>query len=232
MVPKRKNRELGKRRQLITQEDTLSPVSEQYRTIRTNIQFSTVDKEIKTIMVTSAIPKDGKSTTVANLAVIFAQEGKKVLLVDTDMRKPTVHYTFSLGNVTGLTSVLTKQTELTNAIQDSGVENLSVLTCGPVPPNPSELLTSKAMDDFLAQASETYDLILFDAPPVLAVTDAQIIANKCDGTILVISCGTTEVEQASKAKELLTAVKGKLLGVVLNQMKMKQSKVYQYYYGN
>lgn len=215
---------------LITKYHSNSLVSEQYRTIRTNIQFSTVDKELKTLIVTSSVPNEGKSTTIANLAVTFAQEGKKVLLVDTDMRKPTLHYTFDLTNTFGLTSVLTKQIDLTEAVVDSGVENLSVLTCGPVPPNPAELLNSKAMDEFFASALESFDLILFDSPPVLAVTDAQILANKCDGTIFIVSSGSTEKEQALKAKELLLSAQGNILGVVLNNKKSTSNDTY-YYYG-
>ncbi|MGX1901375.1 CpsD/CapB family tyrosine-protein kinase [Thermolongibacillus altinsuensis] len=218
-------------RSLITKTDPKSPISEQYRTIRTNIQFSVVDRTLRSLMVTSSAPAEGKSTTVANLAVVFAQQGKKVLLVDADMRKPTVHYTFRQDNHVGLTNVLTKQATLQTAIKETDVENLYVLTSGPIPPNPAELLASQAMENLLAEAYEQFDLVLFDTPPVLAVTDAQILANQCDGTILVIHSGKTEIEAAQKAKELLLAAKGKLLGVVLNQKKQKESSYY-YYYGN
>lgn len=231
LVLKRKSRKAVQRRHLITKQHTASPISEQYRTIRTNIQFSTVDEQLRTLMVTSSSPGEGKTTTATNLAVIFAQEGKKVLLVDTDMRRPTVHYTFSLANTYGLTSVLTKQIELADAVQTSDVENLSILTSGPIPPNPAELLNTKAMDEFFQTAKDEFDLVLFDSPPVLAVTDAQILANKCDGTILVVSSGSTEEEQALKAKELLVSAKGKILGVVLNKRKMKRTDAYSYYYG-
>jgi protein-tyrosine kinase len=218
-------------RSLITKTDPKSPISEQYRTIRTNIQFSVVDRTLRSLMVTSSAPAEGKSTTVANLAVVFAQQGKKVLLVDADMRRPTVHYTFRQDNHVGLTNVLTKQATLQTAIKETDVENLYVLTSGPIPPNPAELLASQAMENLLAEAYEQFDLVLFDTPPVLAVTDAQILANQCDGTILVIHSGKTEIEAAQKAKELLLAAKGKLLGVVLNQKKQKESSYY-YYYGN
>ena len=208
-----------------------SPTAEQYRTIRTNIQFSSIDEEIRTIMVTSSGPAEGKSTTTANLAVVFAQQGKKVLLVDADMRKPTVHYTFSMNNAYGLTNVLTRQTELKEAIKQSKEEKLDVLTSGPIPPNPAELLSSRAMDQFFQEAKEVYDIIIFDTPPVLAVTDAQVLANKCDGTVLVVSSGKTEIESAQKTKELLTNAQGKILGVVLNNKKMDNNDYY-YYYGN
>ncbi|PLR76043.1 capsular biosynthesis protein [Bacillus sp. V3-13] len=218
------------KRKLIAKLDPKSPISEQYRTIRTNIQFSTVDKDIRSLMVTSSGPGEGKSTTIANLAVVFAQQGKKVLLIDADMRKPTVHYTFNLTNTFGLTTVLTKQTGLMEAAAESGEKNLFILPSGPVPPNPAELIGSKAMDDLLEKAYEQFDMVLFDTPPVLAVTDAQILANKCDGTLLVVSSGKTEIDHASKSKELLINAKGKLLGVVLNNKKVKDS-AYYYYYG-
>ena len=208
-----------------------SPISEQYRTLRTNIQFSNVDHEMRTIMITSSGPGEGKSTTTANLAVVFAQQGKKVLLVDADLRKPTMHYTFNLTNTFGLTSVLTKQITLDEAITGTKEQNLFVLPSGPIPPNPAELLGSKAMDHFFEEAlQDVFDLIIFDTPPLLAVTDAQILANKCDGSILVISSGKTEKDMVVKAKEMLGTANGKLLGVVLNNKKMKSNQHY-YYYG-
>jgi protein-tyrosine kinase len=217
-------------RSLITFFSPRAAISEQYRTIRTNIQFSSVDESIQTIMVTSSGPEEGKSTTVANLAVVFAQTGKKVLLIDADLRKPTVHYTFQVDNLSGLTNVLTKQATMEEAVNETKVENLFVLTSGPIPPNPAELLGSKAMDELLVSSLETYDIVIFDTPPVLAVTDAQILANKCDGTILVVNSGKTEIEPAVKSKELLLSSKGKLLGVVLNQKNANDSQYY-YYYG-
>ncbi|WP_307411841.1 CpsD/CapB family tyrosine-protein kinase [Neobacillus ginsengisoli] len=210
--------------------DSKSPISEQYRTIRTNIQFSTVDHDIKSLMVTSAGPGEGKSTTVANLAVAFAQQGKKVLLVDADLRKPTVHYTFNQTNTFGLTSVLTKQLTLEKAISETDEKNLFILPSGPIPPNPAELMGSKSMDLFFENAKEFFDMILFDTPPILVVTDGQVLANKCDGTILVVSSETTEKEQMVKAKEHLDSAQGKLLGVVLNNKKI-QNTDYYYYYG-
>jgi protein-tyrosine kinase len=228
---KKKTKKIGSnKRNLITHFSPRAAISEQYRTIRTNIQFSSVDESIRTILVTSSGPEEGKSTTVANLAVVFAQQGKKVLLIDADLRKPTVHYTFQLDNTTGLTNVLTKQTQLEKAAVTTIVDNLSVLSSGPIPPNPAELLGSKAMEDMLVTALEQYDIVIFDTPPVLAVTDAQILANRCDGTILVVGSGKTQIEPAVKSKELLLSSKGKLLGVVLNRKNAKDSQYY-YYYG-
>lgn len=217
-------------RNLITQTDPRSPISEQYKTIRTNIQFSVTDSEIRSIVVTSSGPEEGKSTTIANLAVVFAQQGKKVLLVDADMRKPTVHYTFRLDNIFGLTNILTKQRKLSDTYQATEIDNLYVLSCGPIPPNPAELLASQAMDELLKDAYQTFDMILFDTPPVLAVTDAQILASKANGTILVVHSQKTITDAAIKAKELLQSANSKLLGVVLNQRKQKDSHYY-YYYG-
>jgi len=217
------------KRSLITQQDPKSHISEQYRTIRTNIQFASVDKELTTIVVTSSGPAEGKSTTVANLAVVFAQQGKQVLLIDSDLRKPTVHYTFNVSNTKGLTNVLTKQSALGEVVQPSMQENLSLLTSGPIPPNPAELLSSKAMEELIKEASATYDMVLFDSPPLLAVTDGQILASKCDGTLLIVSSGKTEIEQAIKAKDLLNSVNSQLLGVILNNKKLKNPHYYSYY---
>nr|WP_066451302.1 CpsD/CapB family tyrosine-protein kinase [Cytobacillus gottheilii] len=223
---------MNSKRKLITKNDPKSPIAEQYRTIRTNIQFSAIDEEIRTILVTSSGPGEGKSTTVANLAVVFAQQGKRVLLVDADLRKPTVHYTFNTLNTTGLTNVLTNQMSLMEAVKANDEKNLYILPCGPIPPNPSELLGSKAMTRVIAEALNEFDIILFDTPPVLAVTDAQILANKCEGTIIVVGSGKTEKEQLLKSKELLTAAQAKILGVVLNNKKMKDTDNYYYYGAN
>jgi protein-tyrosine kinase len=217
-------------RNIITHLDPRAPISEQYRTIRTNIQFSSVDESIKSLLITSSGPGEGKSTTVANLAIVFAQQGKRVLLIDADLRKPTVHYTFQLNNHIGLTNVLTKQSTIDASVNKTDIDNLFVMSSGPIPPNPAELLGSKAMDEFLESALQLYDMVIFDTPPVLAVTDAQILANKCNGTILVVNSGKTEIEPAVKAKELLVSSNGKLLGVVLNNKKVKDSQYY-YYYG-
>lgn len=218
-----------KERSLLTHQNPKSPIAEQYRTIRTNIQFAAVEEEIRTIMVTSSGPMEGKSTTTANLAVVMAQQGKRVLIADADLRKPTVHYTFRLMNTRGLTNVLTRQASLTEVTLETEVPNLDVLTSGPIPPNPSELLGSKGMDQLMEEALEEYDVILFDCPPILAVADSQIVANKVQGTVLVVSSGTTEREVAVKAKERLESAKGKLLGVVLNRKKMKDGSYYYYY---
>ncbi|MDL4838946.1 CpsD/CapB family tyrosine-protein kinase [Aquibacillus rhizosphaerae] len=230
MAKRRKQARNNTMRHLITKLNPRSPISEQYRTIRTNLQFSSVDGELKTMLVTSSGPSEGKSSTVANLAIVFAQTGKKVLLIDADMRKPTLHYTFRMDNRRGLSSVLVGETILDESVVKSDVKDLDLLSCGPIPPNPSELLGSKSMEKLISDASAYYDLIIFDTPPVLAVTDAQILANICDGAMMVVRSKQTEYESAQKARDLLKPAKAKLLGVVLNDKEDKKGSYY--YYGS
>lgn len=218
-------------RSLISMTNPKSPIAEQFRTIRTNILFSSVDKELQTIIVTSSGPGEGKSTTTANLAVVFAQQGKRVLLIDADLRKPTVHYTFRTENHVGLSNVLTRQLTLEEAVSITAQEKLWVLSSGPIPPNPSEILGSRGMQALIEQAKDEYDVIVIDTPPVLAVTDAQVLANQADGVVLVVSSGKTERESAKKAKELLESAKAKILGVVLNNKKAEDTHYYYYYGG-
>jgi capsular exopolysaccharide synthesis family protein len=224
----RKNSRLAKR-SLITIENPMSPIAEQFRSIRTNIQFASIDEEIKTIVVTSPGQAEGKSTTASNLAVVLTQQGNKVLLIDSDLRKPTVHFTFQLSNVHGLTSVLTKQLTLDKAIQTTSEKDLFVLTSGPKPPNPAEVLDSNAMDHIIQDIKKEFDYIIFDTPPLSYVADAQILAGKTDGSILIIASGVTEKDEALKAKKLLNHSKSKILGVILNGKKMKENN---YYYGD
>lgn len=230
MARKKGQSKNSKIRHLITKLNPKSPVSEQFRTIRTNLQFASVDNELKTVMVTSSGPSEGKSSSTANLAVVYAQQGKKVLLVDADLRKPTAHYTFRLDNLTGLSNILVGDTSIQQAISETDVENLDVISCGPIPPNPSELLGSKKMENFIKEAGLSYDMILFDTPPVLAVTDAQILANICDGSLLVVRSKQTEYEPGQKAVEVLQSAKAKMLGTILNDVEKKKANYY-YYYG-
>lgn len=231
MVRKKNQSKLSSNiRHLITKINPKSPISEQFRTVRTNMQFSSVDNDLKSFLVTSSGPAEGKSSTTANLAIVYAQQGKRVLLIDADLRKPTMHYTFRLDNLRGLSNVLVGEVTLEEAVNSTDIDTLDVMTCGPIPPNPSELLGSRKMETLLREAKLSYDLVVFDTPPVLAVTDAQILANLVDGSVLVVRSGKTEIEPAQKAKEALAPAKAKLLGVVLNDREKKASNYY-YYYG-
>ena len=228
MAKQRRRANQATRQHLIAKTNPLSPIAEQFRTVRTNMNFASVDKELESFLVTSAGPADGKSFTTGNLAVVFAQQEKKVLLVDADLRKPTVHYQFRIDNRRGLSSVLIGDTELEEATITSDIPNLDILSSGPIPPNPSELLGSRKMQALIEEANSMYDLVIFDMPPVLAVTDAQILANFVDGSLLVVRSRQTDQEEAIKAKELLEPAKAKLLGVVLNDVAMKKDQYYYY----
>ncbi|WP_040978337.1 CpsD/CapB family tyrosine-protein kinase [Oceanobacillus jeddahense] len=221
----------SKMRHLITNINPRSPISEQYRTVRTNLQFASVDNEVRSMLLTSAGPAEGKSMTTANLAVVYAQQGKKVLLVDADLRKPTIHYTFRLDNLRGLSNILVGETTLEETVGTSDITNLDVISCGPIPPNPSELLGSRRMQAFIETVKEKYDMVIFDMPPVLAVTDAKILANYVDGAILVVRSKKTENEAAKQALEALESVHANVLGVVLNDRDKKEANYY-YYYGS
>lgn len=216
---------------LITELNPKSPISEGYRMLRTNIEFSTINQKLQIIMVTSSKPSEGKSTTCANMAVAFAQANKKVLLIDADLRKPSQHHIFGKSNRTGLTTALFNQLKLEDIIQFTGTENLSIIQAGPTPPNPSELLSSDQMAGLLKTARERYDVIIIDTPPIMSVTDAQIVATQSDGVVLVVDSGKVKKDVALKAKALLEHVKARLIGVVLNKINRNHSDIYSYYYG-
>ncbi|WP_214769027.1 CpsD/CapB family tyrosine-protein kinase [Exiguobacterium sp. s133] len=226
----KKNKMNKDARNLITVTQPKSPIAEQYRTIRTNIEFMAVDKEIQVILITSATQSEGKSTTSSNLAVTYAQQGKKVLIIDTDMRRPTVHYTFKVANGLGLSSLLTRQAELEKAVLPTKVDNLSILTAGPIPPNPAELLSSRSMENLILQLREAYDVIILDAPPLLQVADSRITSKLTDGVVLVVGCTTSDRQRVLKAKEQLELAEAKILGVVLNRRELTDDSAYQYYY--
>jgi capsular exopolysaccharide synthesis family protein len=230
-MAKRKKQYKTNVRSLITKQNPKSPISEQFRTIRTNIEFASVDDKIRSILVTSSGPSEGKSSVTANLAIVFAQQGKKVLLIDADLRKPTTHYTFKMDNRIGLSTVLMGEQLLEEAAQETEVPNLNLLTCGPIPPNPSELLGTNSMKRLLEKAEELYDMVIIDTPPVLAVTDAQILATISDGSIIVARSEQTEYDSILKAKDMIEPAQAKFLGIVLNDVAHKNSNTY-YYYGN
>lgn len=218
---------------LVTHFEPKSPISEAYRTFRTNLQFARLDTPLKTILVTSSGPSEGKSTTVANLAITMAQMGTNTILIDSDLRRPVLHSIFNLQRAPGLTNYLAGNVPWKEIVQKTPIENLSLLTCGVLPPNPSELLGSKKMRILLEELKEKYDMILFDSPPVIAVTDAAVLSTLLDGVVLVSSSGSTSREALLRAITLLENVKGRLIGGVLNKIKVESvygSYHYYYYY--
>lgn len=225
----KKNHMNNKSRHLITKINPKSPISEQYRILRTNIQFSGIDQAINSVVVSSIEPEAGKSMTAANLAVVYAQQGKKTLLIDADMRKPTAHYTFRLDNLMGLSNALVDGHRVTDVVAKSDVDNLDVLSCGPIPPNPSELLASNRFKKFLKEAQELYEMIIIDTPPLIAVTDARILVNLVDGSLLVARKDQSEYEQLEEAVEQIKQSADNLLGVVLNDVDKKEDDYYYYY---
>lgn len=201
---------------LIVSANPKSPISEIYRLLRTKIQFFYKEQELKTVTVTSSQPGEGKSTAIANLAVAYAQEGKSVLLIDADLRKPSLHRMFSLLNTQGLSTLLAGDISLQEAIQETAVERLSLLPSGPVPANPSELIDSPSMRELLELSKLQYDVILVDTPSVLSVSDSVIVSALCDGVIMVAATGKVKKDHLRKAKEQLDHVNARILGIVLN----------------
>ncbi|MBN1427790.1 MAG: CpsD/CapB family tyrosine-protein kinase [Anaerolineae bacterium] len=199
---------------LITLTNPRSPASEAYRALRTNVNFSGLSEPLHTLVVTSPAPEDGKSTMLANLAVTFAQGGKKTLLVDCDLRRPSQHTIWGVDQQPGLTSMMLDGLKKPPLV-DVGVENLSLLPSGPLPPNPADLFDSSRMDAIIKQLKDEAEIVLFDAPPVIAVTDAALLAARLDGVLLVFRSGTTRRDHAESAKELLDRLNIRLIGSVL-----------------
>jgi non-specific protein-tyrosine kinase len=210
-----------------------SKQAEAYRVLRTNLQFSTVGKPMKTLMITSSKPKEGKSTTAANLAIIVAQSGKRVILVDADLRRPVQHLVFELDNAQGLSSTfLDAKVSIDRFLKPVTTDSLSVLPSGPVPHNPSELLDSARMIEVIEDLKQRADIVIFDSPPVLSVADATILASKMDGVMLVVDSGYTRRGTAKRAKEVLQSIGANLIGVVVNRAVTRaESDYYDYSYG-
>jgi capsular exopolysaccharide synthesis family protein len=209
---------------LITLTDPRAPAAEAYRTLRTNLYFSSLDRALETLVVTSAAAGDGKSTTLANLAVIMSQGEKRTILVDADLRKPSLHKLFGVSNNQGLTTMAVEDSALTEPpLVETGLDNLWLLPSGPLPPNPAEILGSRRMEEIIAALKSRADVVLFDAPPAIAVTDAAVLGTKVDGVLLVIRAGKTRREHAQRAKELLERVKVRVVGAVLNNAPPDQS---------
>lgn len=231
---KNKRKDLEKEQRLgapiITHYEPKSIISEQYRTLRTNLEFAQVGKDIKAVAVTSSIPMEGKSTTAANLAYTMGQTGRNVLIVDGDLRKPTLHRTFKLNNEQGLTTLLANpDVPFNQVVQKSTDLGLYFLPTGPLPPNPAELIGSPQMTNLMEELRDNFDMVIYDTPPVNSVTDAQIISTKVDGVILVVRHNIARKDQVREAKEALENVNANILGFVLNNVPFEEGKGYGYY---
>lgn len=217
---------------LVTFAEPKHVVSEQFRTVRTNIEFAGAAlNKCQVIMFTSSAMSEGKSTVSANVAVTWAQAGKKVLLIDADLRRPTIQAIFRKLNLDGVTTVLTGKMKPDEVVSDTFVEGLSVVTSGPVPPNPSELLNSKKMIQLLDWARDNFDIIVLDAPPVLAVSDVQVLVPKTDGVVVVANMGKTLKGDLQRTVEVLKLAKAKILGSVERVKTKRGDRGYGYGYG-
>ena len=218
---------------LVTHFVPRSPVAEAYRTVRTNLSFSRPDNPPRTILVTSAVPQEGKTTTTANLAITLAQMGGKTLIVDSDLRRPAIRKVFNLESKEGLTDYLIGKGALDALIRTTDIPNLYILPAGQIPPNPSEVLGSQRMKELVAELSRRFEMVFFDSPPVVAVTDAAVLSRNTDGVVLVVQSGATDREAVARAKTLLGNVQANILGLVLNNIRIEStygSYHYRYYY--
>lgn len=215
---------------LISLHSRRSPEAEAFKVLRSNLHFLTIDKEVKSLLITSTAPDEGKSTISANLALTLAQTGKRVLLIDCDLRMPMLHKIFKVSNFRGLTNLLADMTTLEEAVQEIEETDVHFLSAGPIPPNPAELLASDKMTELLNTLKASYDYVLVDAPPVLAVTDAVLLSPKVDGVILVSAVNKTRVDRAKEARDQLYRANARILGVVLNGVERTRDDQYYYYY--
>ncbi|PNZ70004.1 polysaccharide biosynthesis tyrosine autokinase [Staphylococcus croceilyticus] len=217
---------------LIVEDKPKSIVSEKFRGIRSNIMFSGANEEIKSIIVTSEKPAAGKSIVSANIAITYAQAGYKTLIIDGDMRKPTQQYHFGTSNYDGLSNLIIGKSDFSKAIRSTRVENLDLLTSGPVPPNPSELIASRRFNKIFNELTEIYDFILIDTPPVVSVTDAQVFLQNVLDCVMVIDSEKNNKNDVKKAKQLIDKADGHIIGAVLNKTQADKSSNYYYYYGD
>lgn len=216
---------------IITVKHPRSPIAEAYRVLRTNLRFSGIENPSGALLVTSSGPGEGKTTTAANLAVAMAQSGRRVILMDTDLRRPSVHKFFGLPNGSGLSNLFLDDTApLESILQPTPIEGLEIITSGPLPPNPAEILDSKRMNDVLAKLRSRSDMLILDSPPVLAVADASILGSRCSGAILVIDSGRTRTEASKRSLETLRQTGAKVYGAVLNKLSSRRATGYYYYY--
>lgn len=199
-------------------------VNEEYDNLRKNIEFSILEHDIKTLLITSPKIGDGKSTIAANVAIFLAKSGKKVLLIDTNTKSPTLHNYFSVENNEGFTHVLINQLHLKNVVRQTKVKNLHLITSGSVPYSTQDLFKSNFLEEALEEAKHLYDVIIVDSPPILEREDTKIVSSKCDGVIIVIREGVTDQESAIEAKRSLQIVNAKIIGVIMNAKRNGQLK--------
>lgn len=205
-----------------------SITAESYRSLRTNIQYSSIDKQVKTLVVTSSNAGEGKSTVAGNLAYTFFQSGKRVLIIDCDLRKPSLHRKFNVSNEVGLTDVLVGTSEL-NKVMKKIDDNLYLLTTGTLPPNPAEIIGSNTMENFLDECKINFDYIILDTPPILPVTDSKLLAIKADATVLVVRSEISKSKHVSQAFKELEKVNANVIGTILNDVEMRSEKLYYDY---
>ncbi|MVX65633.1 polysaccharide biosynthesis tyrosine autokinase [Clostridium chromiireducens] len=223
----RNSMSLEEKKGFIVEQKPKSHSSEAYKILRTNIQYSSYNKELKTILITSSVASEGKSTISGNLALSFAQDNKKVLLIDCDLRRPSIHKKFNVSNLIGLSEILIGKTDLKEAIICHN-DNLDILTSGMLPPNPAEMLSSNSMSNLITTLKEIYDLIILDCCPLLGITDAQILSTNVDGTILVVQSEKTKKDEVTESKKLLLKVGANIVGVILNRIPRCRHKYYYY----
>ena len=224
-------------RRLITHEDPKSPISEAYRSLRTSLMYTKTNDECNILLVSSPGPGEGKTTTIANLAITYANLGKKTLLIDSDLRKPVIHNVFKVDKSPGLTTFLSSNADLDKIINKTDIDNLSIITSGVIPPNPSELLDSNKMSQFINKVKKNYDIVLFDSPPLVAVTDAFVLLKHINQFILVVRPGVTARGALERVISSTHQSNMKITGVVMNAMSEEHSygsgyyyNYYQYYY--
>lgn len=218
------------KRPLLTQAETQSPRAESFRQLRTNLQFANVSGRAKTVLVTSSLPGEGKSTTATNLAIALAQTGQTVCLIDADLRRPMVNEYLGLDRSAGLTTALLGAVDVNDLLQPWGEDNLFVLTTGQIPPNPSELLGSEEMQDLINRLEQVFDTVIIDAPPILPVTDAAVVSQHVGGVIVVVGTQVVKQNELARSLEALNLVEAKVLGVVLNRLPAKGPDAYSYGY--
>ncbi len=225
-----KQKQTNGNRKLYSHIHPMSAIAESFRALRTNIAYSFIDHPCRVILITSSGPGEGKSTTISNLGVVMAQAGSRVLILDCDFRRPVMHKIFEVDQQPGLTNLIAQDLEVDEVVHATEVDGLFVINSGPIPPNPSELLGSQKMKDLLKKVGGQYDLVLIDTPPLIAVTDAAVLASVVDGVIFVIKSGELRIDVARESKAQLEKANARILGVVLNDMKANGGGYYRHYY--